>query len=155
MKGQNMWSISLTQIYRRRCTLLHSPHVYTCTHLTHMHAAVHKVKKLWGWGRSDSQRSLVTSTAEISTSCPSIVPQQSKAAALKVSTCIQSTGVETVTLSQYAIWGGLAKSIGLIDSDLFLDRTCCSHSPQNNEKCWNLYLHLLPLLFLSKTRTRG
>lgn len=126
-----------------------------------MHAAVHTEKKRWGWGwgglsvgfvRSDSQSSLVTLTPEISTSCPSIVPQQSCAAALKVSTYIQSTDAETVTLSQYAIWGGLVKSVGVIDSDLFLHRPCCSYSPQNNERCWNLYLHLLPFFCLVKNK---
>lgn len=56
-----------------------------------------------GFRGNDAQLQLSSFTSEISNSRPSIVPQQSCAAALKVSTYIQSTGVETVTLSQYAI----------------------------------------------------
>lgn len=66
-----------------------------------------------------------------------------------MSRCIQSTGLETVPLSQYAIWGRLAERIGLIDSDLFLDSACCTHCPQNNGKCWNLPISTRCLCFFS------
>lgn len=67
-----------TQIYRQRFILLYRPHVYTCSHARH---SAQGIKLLGGAGRvgfvrSNSQSSLVTSTAVISTSCPSIVPQQ-------------------------------------------------------------------------------
>lgn len=109
--------------------------LHLCAPRSHLHNAWEKVFEEEIAPEWDEQLGL--KLPEISNS-GKIFLRQSSTVALRMSTRIQSTGLETVTLSQYAIWGRLAESIGLIDSDLFPDSACCTHSPRNNGTRWNL-----------------
>lgn len=69
-----------------------------------------------GFVRRDLQSSLVTSTPEISTSCPSILPQLRGVKSVNIHPIHRRGDCYTESICNL---GGLAKSTGLIDSDLF------------------------------------